>query len=724
MECIICAYKFNSSDRLPALTECDHNNICSFCFLRMRALQKNFSCPTCKRDLEHVICCEKKDATFGEFTMWGDSIGEDFILDQKSRMFLPKNYTKNVVDPLWVCKCNTCPQVRRDLKSLRGHLTAEHNLQLCMLCAENKQAFPSEQKIYTQAQYEKHLKKGDGDGSSGHPNCEFCRKRFYDSTALFVHLNKDHYTCHLCDKAGIKFKYYNNYKDVESHYRKDHYLCEERACLEKQFMAFANEIDLAAHNMTWHPSLQNLGGRRTIPVGFKSRRDEQQEQPSSRSGGRNSDQSPSEGDPSSTGGSRFEGGLGGRAVEGEWQVELQPLGAAGDPRDPLRNLSTGAIDSGPLAPSEDFPALMSSAAPVGSFYSGVATNKWVGIGGSGGGKQGGKNRKGDFPELKSSGGGAKGKLSAEERQNLGLSAKKGQAQAAGNVSNISSEYAQASTFNSGSQQPMGGALSNWANVKVDKRLQKSKASKAIAANGGVVPASSSSGQSAGPTPGFSSSQSVRAAVAPPSEQESYDLAVALSASMAATTASSNSGSDASSDAQKWAPPPSSNWQKVEPARPPAPPTGHAVAPPPPPSSSEEAFPTLLGSEQNTRKPPQSKGQGSAGLKVNHNLLAMTSMLKAAGVSGGTASSRGASKLSVVKQPKKALSSGYVGGSGGSSSSSASIWAPAPPAQSVSSMTAIGKRSNDNLSALGAAESSSYKAGGSTVGWAKIGGAGK
>jgi E3 ubiquitin-protein ligase ZNF598 len=91
-------------------------------------------------------------------------------------------------------------------------MIAEHNIHLCMLCVENKQSFPSEQKTYTQAEYERHLRKGDNDGSEGHPSCEFCRKRFYDKTELFVHLTREHFTCHICEKEGIKFKYYDKYK--------------------------------------------------------------------------------------------------------------------------------------------------------------------------------------------------------------------------------------------------------------------------------------------------------------------------------------------------------------------------------------------------------------------------------------------------------------------------------------------------------------------------------
>lgn len=138
-------------------------------------------------------------------------------------MFFPVDYYKNKVESLWICKCSFCPEVKRDLKILRSHTNQAHNMQLCLLCIEHKQVFPSEQKIYTQALYEKHLKFGDGDGSTGHPNCEFCKKRHYDSSALFYHLSKEHYTCFICEKMDVKFKYFGNYSDLENHFRRSQY---------------------------------------------------------------------------------------------------------------------------------------------------------------------------------------------------------------------------------------------------------------------------------------------------------------------------------------------------------------------------------------------------------------------------------------------------------------------------------------------------------------------
>ena len=202
MECIICAEYIDSVARLSTFGACNHCDICSVCFLRIRALQRKFACPTCKTELDKIICCKESNKKFEDFSIWGDSIGDGYTYDERSQIFFPKEYFKEKIEPLFRFQCKVCRQTRRDFKSLKGHLGAEHKLSMCQLCIDFKQVFPAEQIYYSQKDFEKHMRHGDADGSIGHPMCEFCRTRYYDSTALFIHLSKDHYTCHLCEKMG------------------------------------------------------------------------------------------------------------------------------------------------------------------------------------------------------------------------------------------------------------------------------------------------------------------------------------------------------------------------------------------------------------------------------------------------------------------------------------------------------------------------------------------
>ena len=250
--CIICAEFFNQIERIPTIISCGHTGVCSICFLRLRSILRDFNCPQCKQNCETVIgSCEVK-SKFTDFEIWGEQL-PGFVYDHTSRMFFPPEHHRQKIDTLRKSVCPICGVLKRDTKSLKIHLNADHKLLMCQLCLDFKHSFPSEQRIYTQQEYETHIKVGDKDGSEGHPNCEFCKRRYYDKNALFLHLQKDHYSCHICDRNGIQFRYYNDYPSLEDHFRSEHIICEEAICLQKRFVVFSNEFDYSSHMFNFHP---------------------------------------------------------------------------------------------------------------------------------------------------------------------------------------------------------------------------------------------------------------------------------------------------------------------------------------------------------------------------------------------------------------------------------------------------------------------------------------
>ena len=53
-------------------------------------------------------------------------------------------------------------------------------------------------------------------GFKGHPQCRFCRKRFYGDNELFVHMQSDHEQCFLCRRARPdRYVYYKDYNELE-----------------------------------------------------------------------------------------------------------------------------------------------------------------------------------------------------------------------------------------------------------------------------------------------------------------------------------------------------------------------------------------------------------------------------------------------------------------------------------------------------------------------------
>lgn len=131
------------------------------------------------------------------------------------------------------------------------------------LCTRNKKVFTHEHELFTYPELRKHQKFGDDNpgaidqsGFKGHPECGFCRERFYGDDELYSHCRDKHERCHICDRrdASRKQQYYVNYDALEVHFRKDHFLCPDRECLEKKFVVFDSEMDLKAHQIETHPN--------------------------------------------------------------------------------------------------------------------------------------------------------------------------------------------------------------------------------------------------------------------------------------------------------------------------------------------------------------------------------------------------------------------------------------------------------------------------------------
>jgi len=96
----------------------------------------------------------------------------------------------------------------------------------------------------------------DQSGFRGHPECGFCRERFYGDDELYTHCRDKHERCHICDRrdGSRKQQYYVNYDSLEVHFKKDHFLCPDRECLDKKFVVFDSEMDLKAHQIESHPN--------------------------------------------------------------------------------------------------------------------------------------------------------------------------------------------------------------------------------------------------------------------------------------------------------------------------------------------------------------------------------------------------------------------------------------------------------------------------------------
>ena len=65
------------------------------------------------------------------------------------------------------------------MNQLKNHARTKHQKSLCELCLKHKSMFLNEITWFTKAGLTEHEKKGNpSQGFEGHPECDFCHKRF------------------------------------------------------------------------------------------------------------------------------------------------------------------------------------------------------------------------------------------------------------------------------------------------------------------------------------------------------------------------------------------------------------------------------------------------------------------------------------------------------------------------------------------------------------------
>ncbi|KAF2683440.1 hypothetical protein K458DRAFT_432230 [Lentithecium fluviatile CBS 122367] len=253
--CFICA----SPVQHTAVAPCNHRT-CHICSLRLRALYKTKTCAHCRTESDHVILTDDVSKNFEDFALadffkTDDNLGihfENAEIFEDTRLLLQYN-----------CPDGECDVACLGWPDLHRHVKTAHGKVMCDLCTRNKKVFTHEHELFTFADLRKHQKFGDDNpgaidqsGFRGHPECGFCRQRFYGDDELFTHCRDKHERCHICDRqaGGRSQQYFVNYDSLEVHFRKDHFLCPDRECLEKKFIVFDSEMDLKAHQLEVHPN--------------------------------------------------------------------------------------------------------------------------------------------------------------------------------------------------------------------------------------------------------------------------------------------------------------------------------------------------------------------------------------------------------------------------------------------------------------------------------------
>ncbi|KAI5795115.1 hypothetical protein EDC01DRAFT_690152 [Geopyxis carbonaria] len=234
----------------------------------MRALWKNKGCAHCRTESEYVIFSHHENKRYEDFedseiVARSDALGikyDDQIICDDTTLLLRYN-----------CPDENCDRACRGWPDLHRHVKQDHGRVMCDLCIRHKKAFPHEHTLFTQGELRRHERQGDDQpgsenqsGFKGHPDCGFCRQRFYSADELYEHCRDKHERCHICDRRsqGNAPQYYVNYDALENHFKQDHFMCADEECLEKKFVVFENEIDLKAHQLEQHPNGLSKSARR------------------------------------------------------------------------------------------------------------------------------------------------------------------------------------------------------------------------------------------------------------------------------------------------------------------------------------------------------------------------------------------------------------------------------------------------------------------------------
>lgn len=213
--CVVCTDEI----KFHAVGECNHHGICSKCFMRMRWVLKDRSCPICKTVLSKMIV-SREVRSFQSFSTWGEEIlGAGNAVDAETDMIFVNcrsHYQKLRRLRELHCRlrsCDSSSQTYLNTDQLNQHMKEAHNLMFCQLCLTHETRFIQECPVYTKAKLAAHSSGRNGRTKSVqnkrkqlHPMCQFCKKRQYCDVQLFQHLEKEHYKCHLCKSSDQYYR--------------------------------------------------------------------------------------------------------------------------------------------------------------------------------------------------------------------------------------------------------------------------------------------------------------------------------------------------------------------------------------------------------------------------------------------------------------------------------------------------------------------------------------
>ncbi|KAG2431332.1 hypothetical protein HYH02_013322 [Chlamydomonas schloesseri] len=287
LTCVICCEEVAA----VAVGACTHTHTCAKCCLRLRMLYRDNKCPLCKSDNKEIVITRPPlppGATFESLRageLQPQNQGTDSAASSSAgptggsgRAHLPlwqqPRWAKGVfvLDPqaavtaaaggpsgtaarrrvrplhrsLLAMTSNSCAMCDKHGKRpfgtmglLLGHLRSAHGRSLCEVCLGAGLRFPLEYPPLEPQALAAHIE-------AEHPRCEFCNLHFYTRDELYAHMTQRHFTCHVCGRLGLMYRYFEDANALQVHMSEEHHPCEHPDCFGCM-IAFATQDELHTH---------------------------------------------------------------------------------------------------------------------------------------------------------------------------------------------------------------------------------------------------------------------------------------------------------------------------------------------------------------------------------------------------------------------------------------------------------------------------------------------
>eukprot|EP00340_Litonotus_pictus_P010654 CAMPEP_0170536730 /NCGR_PEP_ID=MMETSP0209-20121228/102312_1 /TAXON_ID=665100 ORGANISM="Litonotus pictus, Strain P1" /NCGR_SAMPLE_ID=MMETSP0209 /ASSEMBLY_ACC=CAM_ASM_000301 /LENGTH=721 /DNA_ID=CAMNT_0010838125 /DNA_START=105 /DNA_END=2271 /DNA_ORIENTATION=+ len=155
--------------------------------------------------------------------------------------------------PISHCKENVFDQ----LSNLTFHVKKQHKRYYCEICLKDGKRFLSDTTIFTYDDLQEHNQYGEYDENLVvlapiHPECRFCKIRFFNEEIFISHMTAQHFECQLCKPVYKNLCFHKDIRSLHLHNKYKHVQCPFGECLNDFFVVFENRKKAIDHMVTKH----------------------------------------------------------------------------------------------------------------------------------------------------------------------------------------------------------------------------------------------------------------------------------------------------------------------------------------------------------------------------------------------------------------------------------------------------------------------------------------